>query len=167
MGLHRWLTNVDLISQELFPVAENNAHNQPPQDDQLQRKGRESSAQSQRFREASQAGLQANRLTTRPASTQQSTIEKERSTARIPLSRPGSGVPSRELVSGQLSFCQSGVLRGAAGPLITSPAPSFHTDSGTQRKEVPNSPGPAEPSCRERRAAALEKYKQKRKVAWL
>ncbi len=103
---------------------------------------------------------------TRPAKAPGNLLDLNQSgnLARVGSSWHSSAAAALESCSGQEPSGQSGIPRGASGPLITSPAPTLCTEPGPLRDQDPAALAPSEPSCRERRAAALEKYKQKRKV---
>lgn len=63
------------------------------------------------------------------------------------------------------SSSSQSVPKSSAGPLITSPSPKLLTDATA--KAAPAEPASASQEPRERRAAALQRYKQKRKVSSL
>lgn len=63
------------------------------------------------------------------------------------------------------SSSSQSIPRSSAGPLITSPSPNLLTDATA--KAAPAEAGLASQEPRERRAAALQRYKQKRKVSRL
>ncbi|KAK9843361.1 hypothetical protein WJX74_010916 [Apatococcus lobatus] len=73
--------------------------------------------------------------------------------------RPGKGSTDKDPSAWGSSSSQS-IPRSSAGPLITSPSPNLVTDAPAPAASAQVS---VEPTSRERRAAALQKYKQKRK----